>query len=81
MPTDPIALKVLDLVALTLEQVLAPEAFATKTKATSFDGRRLLVRTDDGHTVEITARLLEPDDPAAVRLGETVTAIDNGDVE
>ena len=60
--------------------LIAGRPLPRECSMTWFPGR-LLVRTDDGHTIEITARQLAPHDPDAQQLGETLQAIDAGDAE
>lgn len=44
-------------------------------------GSTILVTHPDGSIVELTARTLSADDPAAARIAESIRAIEAGDVE
>jgi hypothetical protein len=81
---DRIANHILRYVWYELAGVYAPgsvvTAFAVSYTPT-LDEPRIQIRTGDGHTVELTARLLPPDSPAAVRQAESIAAIERGEVE
>jgi hypothetical protein len=47
----------------------------------TFDATAIRIRYPDGNVVELTARTLAADDPAAAAIAESIRAIDGGDVE
>jgi hypothetical protein len=77
---EAIANHVLKNVWYELSGVYAPGSLVTAFSLSAAPGR-IQVRTGDGHTVELTARLLPPDDPRAVRQAESIAAIERGEVE